>query len=82
VKEFMKRRGKILCLILSAALLLGMLPALPALAEENQAVLDVSQGRINVYADGYVIGNGATERYISGLRLKGARIRIMLPSAI
>lgn len=72
VKEFMKRRGKILCLILSAALLLGMLPALPALAEENQAVLDVSQGRINVYADGYVIGNGAKIDYTGNYILTGS----------
>ena len=49
-----------------------MLPALPALAEENQAVLDVSQGRINVYADGYVIGNGAKVDYTGNYILTGS----------
>ena len=47
--------GRIISLLLSAALFLSMFPMLSALAADDAVVLDVGQGRIIVYSDGYVI---------------------------
>ena len=44
-----KKCGRIISLLLSAALFLSMFPMLSALAADDAVVLDVGQGRIKMY---------------------------------
>lgn len=70
-----KKRGKIISLVLSAALFVCMFPMLSALAADDAVVLDVGQGRINVYSDGYVIENSAKVSYTGDYILTGSGTR-------
>lgn len=64
--------GRIISLLLSAALFLSMFPMLSALAADDAVVLDVGQGRIIVYSDGYVIENSAKVSYTGDYILTGS----------
>ena len=70
-----KKWGKIISLVLSATLFLSMFPMLSALAADDAVVLDVGQGRINVYSDGYVIENSAKVSYTGDYILTGSGTR-------
>lgn len=67
--------GRIISLLLSAALFLSMFPMLSALAADDAVVLDVGQGRIIVYSDGYVIENSAKVSYTGDYILTGSGTR-------
>lgn len=66
-----KKSSKILCLLLSVALFLCVLPVMSVLADDEALVLDVSQGSIRVYTDGYVIDGSEKVSYTGNYILTG-----------